>query len=250
MRYAFFSLLPLILILSSCGPRYQRKSLDTTSLSIIPSYQSINNEIELFAVKLTKKEVKSLFDSRGGKLLHTFKPNEFIVLTIINNRENPILLQKKSINLPLIKQADIAKRLYFHPTRRIMTMIGLGTAAVASTFLCGCVCAFIGVTVIPLFKAAGWGFFGLSGATLLTTPVGSYHQGKSAYEINKIIDQDVQEKIFGDELIINGHETKQTILAIAQKELKSSFTLSFIDKNTQEKIVFNIAIGKRRENNA
>jgi hypothetical protein len=247
MRYGYFLIIPICFILSSCGPRYQPKSLDYFSYP--PSFSACHDDITVSISPLSKKEANAIFDQRGGRLMQKKKSTQLVLFTVSNNRINPLVLSKEHISNTIIPASDLVEKMYAHSTRRVIGTLGLGLLGASTLFLTATYVTIIGVVgAIPALIKTGYGLLGASGLLFITGPVGSYVQSQNTTNVNKIIHEDASNKLFNGRLQINPNETKKIIIAFDKKLFTPIFTIRFTDEVTKQRIPFHVDLGGKNAN--
>lgn len=234
MYYRRYLILPLgCLCLAGCGVRqYRRLPLPPVSEKRAHVVHQ-QDGIKVCARKLTREDLKSVFD--GRTLARNTKITGFAI-TVENRRATPIFLDPKPLSIQLVLIKDLAEFLgphaYLDSSLPLVVTVGLAcctffTAAIAIAVACE-----YGVfAYLPIPAIFGSGTLG--------TGIASYYRVKKLAQYCKDLELDLQEKVLNKSLIIPAYGQTTTLLFV--RNAPKEFTLMLHDRQGHKTFLFNLS---------
>lgn len=227
-----------LLVLPSCGPRYNKRSLKVLT-NKNSEYVSTKNGITARAHVLTPNQTKTLFDGRGSKL--ATEPVKVVHLAFTNTTDIPLFLLPENIGLALLSD-KLIKEICYDKTMSYVgnyALKGLGVASVIAAITC----APLAFGVIPLGYYLAIAGGGISGAIVTSTPVVSYLQSsKRVAACNNTMYEDITRKMLVGSTVISSGTTQDCLLFVFDKLYRSKFAVTLVDQYSKDIQTFNIKL--------
>jgi hypothetical protein len=225
---SFFGLfLAVLALLPGCYhvPSYKRTSLRMVSTDF--SYGNVKNNVILQVKHLHEAEKHAMVGCKAGRLKNSFK---VLCFSINNLSDSSYIFSPADIDLTLTSYTDIAKTLKTNSLRGITT----GAVATASTaVVCMGAGAFGMIQQLPvLFPVLG----------VLTTGIAvvSFSKGIKSAVMNRRVKNDLKEKTFHEQIILNPGSHYEGLIFIKYVDYKSQFNVTIHEKDGAESIAFDV----------
>jgi hypothetical protein len=241
--FAFSFLLVSLLALAGCGPRYTKKAVVPLSTQSA-HFQETKSEVTLRVAQLNSKQADELFDGRGHYLFNEYRNRKAIYpiqLTIQNDSNDALILDVKNINLQLVSNDRVVKRMRYQGNFRAVNIAFFGTVfcipIVAILFYCAPLGLLMGagISITTLFA-------GVAGGFLILTSTTSFVQHSQSKKANEQITQDINQKTFADQLIIEAGQQQEALIFADSRFYKKEFLVSLESQNSKETISFDVQL--------
>ena len=266
MKKQYYVLFPLVilLILSGCGPKYQKINLEPLTEQT-KQYQETKNGITIRAKTLDEAETKAIFGKNAQKL---FEENNYyfrkkrkvikaiqtpiipIQISITNNSLEPISFEKEDIELPLLDYKWIHSLLELSTSKRVLATVGIGligTIAVGVSTL-----AVLAPFTFPITCPCAFGLWFVasaltSGAFLCTVVPGTaIYQSVKTKQANQLLQEDIKENSITNKIIVQPEEQKNMLFFVSDVDFKSEFDFSV--HTPQDTNTFKINLNQKQNN--
>lgn len=239
------ALMAMIFLLPGCKrSTYKPRSLE----AICPTYKTtqIQNNVSLSISPLTKKESQQLFDNRGNRLLSKRKPLHPVLITIKNESSESYTFDPSSIEFKLSHPHKVARRMYGHTSRHIITPLVLGSLGATICFFGAAYLVILGTiqqVAMPALVKAGYTLLGISGLVAIGTPVISYRQGAQSYALNTKIDDDICSKTIIEPVEIKPGSSSNFLVFIENRNCPLEWDIKLTNQE-RSMITFHLCVQK------
>jgi hypothetical protein len=242
-----------LLFLASCGPRYQKKSMQEIVVKSA-GYKNTTSKVSLELKKLNPQEANELFDGRGHYLFKRYKRLPIIYplhVTIQNQSNTSLVLRPHGIGLKRASNDLVIRKLKFDRSLRTVSAGFIGTwlgIQILVGGLMALLCPIAGPEIALLSVAGLAVTIGSGSGLFIATPAAMYLQNTRSAQANKIIEQDIEQKSFANQLVIEPNQTKDAMIFAHADYFKNEFPLVlFNQKNRKETIIFNVHLTSNHE---
>lgn len=244
-------LLAVLTLLPSCAKKLP-KSLRLRPLTSYLDHQSTNQGITLRVKQLSAKDCEHFLGSSAHRLFkrhHQRQPIYPIQLSITNNTHELTSLKSENISLRLTDTKRVIRRLQKNSAAQVFGSIAAGFLATA-LIAAGSVFALSASGVVLLIAGsmqalAPLAFLGGSALVvapvflLIGTPIASTVKGIESSRQNQILQQEIKISALKENLLIDPHQTVDTLIFIEKKNYKQKFSITFADPDhNQQKVTF------------
>jgi hypothetical protein len=235
MKLILATSISALLLLPACVQHYQRAPLSSDSFTTAQSLTK--HQITVNAQHMSRTQIHNTFGTRGRKLgYYSLCP---IQLSIKNESPNTLIFDPANTSIEYACHEHVAYCLQNHTVRNTACLIGLGLAA--TSIIC--------LHTLPFalwFYVTGIGttslYVGLSTATgmLILTPTVAVYYAKNSHTQNERIAHDITQIAATQAQMIEPGHKLDVILFTKKENCKKDFTITLINKATQEPTIINV----------